>query len=251
MMELLLVAVLMDRTCKSTNIMNKIYGNERYCVLVVLLIIFLFIFVSCTDNGEYHGIDVSRHQKKIDWETVAKDKSIQFVYVKATEGRTLTDKMYARNVVRAKKYGLLIGSYHFFRMTSGAHEQFAHFSNTVSSYKQDLIPMVDIETVDGHSVSETRDSLLVMLELLENHFGVKPIIYSSNNLYNKICGSRFLKYKSYIGRYGKKKPIIPGSNGCHYLIWQYSERGRIKGIPTRVDLCRFHQDASIKDILLR
>ena len=33
------------------------------------------------------GIDVSHHQRDIDWQTVSKEK-IQIVYIKATEGKT-------------------------------------------------------------------------------------------------------------------------------------------------------------------
>ena len=33
------------------------------------------------------GIDVSHHQRDIDWQTVSKEK-ILFVYIKATEGKT-------------------------------------------------------------------------------------------------------------------------------------------------------------------
>ena len=35
---------------------------------------------------QYDGIDVSHHQGKINWKEVAKDKQIQFVYIKATQG---------------------------------------------------------------------------------------------------------------------------------------------------------------------
>src|SRR5687767_6649948 len=48
--------------------------------------------------GEYnlHGIDVSRHQKDIDWEAVSrmnhKDIGISFAFIKASEGRTIEDE---------------------------------------------------------------------------------------------------------------------------------------------------------------
>ena len=51
-----------------------------------------------------------------------------------------------------------------------------------------------------------------------------------------------------IGRYGSKAPQINGKG--HYNIWQYSEKGRIKGIPKEVDLNRFHPDFDISKIKL-
>lgn len=139
-----------------------------------------------------------------------------------------------------------VGSYHYFRMTSGAHEQFKHLSKVIVKSEQDLIPMIDVETADKHPISEVRDSLRVLLRLVENHYGVKPMIYGTNRSYNEICGIWFNRYKLYLGRYGENPPIIRGSE--HYYIWQYSENGTIKGIPKPVDLCRFHPDHNIEGI---
>lgn len=196
-----------------------------------------------------HGIDVSHHNGKIDWKAVSKNKNIQFVYIKATEGKTYVDKHYKENIREARKYGMKVGSYHFFRMTSSAHEQFRHLSKVIDKDEQDLIPMIDVETTDRHPVSKVRDSLRVLLKLVEEHYGVKPMIYGTNRSYNEICGIWFNRYKLYLGRYGKNPPVIKGSE--HYCIWQYSEKGRINGIPKAVDFCRFHPEYSIKDILLK
>ena len=177
---------------------------------------------------------------------MSENKNIQFVYIKATEGKTHTDKRYKENISEARKYGLKVGSYHYFRMTSGAHEQFKHLSKVIVKSEQDLIPMIDVETADKHPISEVRNSLRVLLRLVENHYGVKPMIYGTNRSYNEICGIWFNRYKLYLGRYGENPPIIRGSE--HYYIWQYSENGTIKGIPKPVDLCRFHPDHNIEGI---
>lgn len=75
--------------CKGKNLMNT----------VILRIYFSFIFLSVcqiifSQSSKYHGIDVSHHNGKINWKTVRKTKDIQFVYMKATEGKTYTDKRY-------------------------------------------------------------------------------------------------------------------------------------------------------------
>lgn len=98
----------------------------------------------CSQNSP-KGIDVSHHQGDINWNKVAKEP-IGFVYIKATEGETYVDSKFKKNIVGAKKVGLPVGVYHYFRMTSGAHKQFKNFYNTVKKYKIDLIPMVDVET---------------------------------------------------------------------------------------------------------
>ena len=54
------------------------------------------------------GIDVSKYQGTINWTKVAKDSTIRFVYVKATEGTSIQDPMYRTNITKAKKAGLLV-----------------------------------------------------------------------------------------------------------------------------------------------
>lgn len=200
--------------------------------------------------GNSFGIDVSAHNGIINWATVRKHhKDLQFVYIKATEGATHVDKRYSKNIKEASDAGFLVGSYHYFRMTSSAHAQFKNFVKAVGKNRQHLIPMVDVETRDGHSVKETRDSLDVFIRLVKQHFGQAPMIYGTNRSYNEICGPTYNKYHLYIGRYGKKAPVVRGKG--QHTIWQYSETGKLKGIPKPVDMARFNKRYSVKDIRLR
>ena len=194
-------------------------------------------------DGACQGIDVSNHQGEILWEKVALNKNIQFVYIKATEGATYKDKRYDENVKGAKANGLLIGSYHYLRNTSPIREQFKNFRNVAKKENQDLIPMVDVEEkVD-------RDSILLFCNLLEGYYGRRPAIYGTNRSYNQYCAPDFNDYCLMIGRYGDKPPVIRGKG--HYNIWQYSENGRIDGIPKPVDLDRFHPDFSLSYFKLK
>lgn len=195
------------------------------------------------------GIDVSHHNGDIDWKLLSTKHDLSFVYIKATEGATHMDKNYLKNAKGASAVGYLIGSYHFFRMTSSAHAQFDNFDRAMTKAGfQQLIPMVDIETSDRYPVAELRDSLNVFISLIKKKYGVYPMIYGTNKSYNTYCGSAFNKYHLYIGRYGKHAPIISGEG--HYTIWQYSEKGRLSGIPKPVDFAKFHPEYSIIDILL-
>lgn len=134
-------------------------------------------------------------------------------------------------------------------MTSSAHAQFDNFHRAISSVgKQDLIPMVDVETADKHSVAELQDSLKVFMQLVKDHYGVFPMIYGTNRSYNEYCAPDFNKYHLYIGRYGDKAPIVRGLGT--YTIWQYSEKGNLPGIPKPVDMAKFHPSHSIDDIIM-
>lgn len=192
---------------------------------------------------DYQGIDVSNHQGKIDWEKVATDKNIQFVYIKATEGATYIDKSYERNITEARKNGFKVGSYHFLRNTSPVISQFKNFKNEAKRDFQDLIPMLDVEEL------VSKDSIRLFCKLVKDHYGKKPVIYGTNKSYNLYCAPEFNDYILMIGRYGPKKPVIKGSG--HYDIWQFSEKGKIPGISKTVDLDRLHPDFSVEKLFLK
>ena len=219
-------------------------------ILIILAIPFLFC--SCgqgagnADENVVHGIDVSRYQGRINWAEVP---AFQFVYIKATEGTTYQDPYYKRNVEGAKKAGIPVGSYHFFRTTSPAHDQFANFKNHVEKDKQDLIPMVDIEECRNWTKEQFQDSLRVFLDLLEQYYGKKPLIYSVQNFYRGYGAPKFNRYPLLLGRYKSQSPPSFQGRG-HYTIWQFDEHGKVPGIPYDVDLDRFHPRRSVDDIRL-
>ncbi len=199
------------------------------------------------DDAE--GIDVSHHNGKIDWQTVAAEyPQIQFVYVKASEGANYKDPDFKANINGAREAGYKVGAYHYFRMTSNVNKQFITFTKLLDKNRTTLIPMVDVETSDGKPVKEFQDSLRKFLVLLERKYGTRPMIYGTNRSYNELCGTAFDgQYLLYIGRYGKNAPVVKGRS--HYTIWQYSEQGKLNGIPKPTDLCRFHPGCSLKDII--
>lgn len=229
-----------------------------------LIILFVFAIVCCGlyifgnisffpqsySSAEYDGIDISKHQGKIDWKTVAEDKNIQFVYIKATEGASVVDKQYEKNLRQARAAGLKVGSYHFFRGYKPAKDQFAIFRKYVKKSEQDLIPMVDVEETGNRYVDRERlqKNLEEFMQLVKNEYGKYPLLYSQYHFYNQKLAPEFNKYYIFIARYGKQEPHLNG-NG-YYNIWQYTEKGRIKGIKGTVDLDKFANGTRLKDIML-
>ena len=72
--------------------------------------------IMCEDTcGHVHGIDLSHYQGQVFWETVGENTKMAYVYLKATEGGDRIDERYERNIELAHRYGLKVGSYHFFR----------------------------------------------------------------------------------------------------------------------------------------
>lgn len=206
-----------------------------------LLSLTLLLLMAPTAHAQ-QGIDVSRFQDSIRWKQVAKSKNLQFVYVKATEGASISDRMYRYNMKEAHKAGLKVGSYHVYSSRTTAYEQFANFKKTVGKTKQDLVPVLDIEAVHCHKLYMKRVDKL--LELMEKEYGAKPMIYTSEKLYNTHFNvKKYKRYHFFIANY-KRQPQMA------YTLWQYTQHGKQKGINGFVDFSRFSKKYALKNISL-
>ena len=203
------------------------------------------------NNGiKYDGIDVSHHQGDIDWLLVASDSNISFVYIKATEGSTHIDTKYDYNIKNAKKAGLNVGSYHFFTSSSSAVKQFDNFKKHVDKSRQDLLPMVDVESsgIRNWNKQQLKDSLAVFIWLVKKAYGRYPLIYSDAVFYTSRLSPRFDKLPLFIARYNSKASRVKKTD--RHFVWQVSENGSIDGINHSVDLDVFAEGTTLKDILL-
>lgn len=201
-------------------------------------------------KGNYDGIDVSKHQGVIKWAEVARDKKIQFVYIRATMGKGHHDRRYRKNILGARRAGLKVGSYHFLTAKFSIDEQFRDFLAVAKPAEQDLIPMVDVEEgfLNGWNRDQLQDSVAKFSRLVKQHYGRRPMIYSSESYYNKMLAPRFNDHILYIASYSRLIPKIRGDR--NHNLWQYSERGHIHGIGEYVDLCRFTNGTTVEDIIL-
>lgn len=206
----------------------------------IVLVVCLFVSLLQTSVFAQRGIDVSRFQDSIRWKKVAKNKDVTFVYVKASEGATIKDGMYKYNVAGARSAGLLVGSYHVYSSRTTAYEQFRNFKSVVGKTKQDLVPVLDIEAVHCNKLYMKRVDKL--LELMENEYKVKPMIYTSEKLYyTHFNVPKYKTYHFFIANY-RRRPTMS------YTLWQYTAKGTLGGIRGNVDFSRFNSKRSIKDI---
>lgn len=196
-----------------------------------------------------YGIDVSRYQGVIDWDAVGNDRNVSYVYLKATEGASLVDVRYHYNLRGARSAGLRVGCYHFFSPTIDAETQFRNFVSVVKLEEQDLIPIIDVETVGRSNIKRFRERLSKFLRMIEQHYGIRPIIYTSVNFYNKYLAGRYTEYKYMIARYGDVEPFL--ADDVEFVMWQFTANGRIDGIRGSVDRSRFMDGYHIGDILIR
>lgn len=186
---------------------------------------------------EIHGIDVSRYQEKINWKEISglkggKDSiEISFAFVKATEGQTLKDKYFDYNWRETKKHKIIRGAYHYYKPNIKSTLQAQNFIKTVKLQKGDLPPVLDIEETGKFGTDNMKRGIKNWLKLVEEHYGVKPIIYTNVSFYRKyLSGKEFKNYHFWIAHYTKDNPNVDKE----WMFWQYSDKGVVKNIRSKV-----------------
>ena len=208
------------------------------------------LYEQCEDTCTHvHGIDLSHYQGEVFWETVGENTKMAYVYLKATEGGDRIDERYENNITLAHKYGLKVGSYHFYRPKTEQQKQLENFMTQCRPGEQDLIPMIDIETKSGLPTEEFCDSLLKFLDLVEQTYKQKPLLYTFTNFYNKWLVGKIDGYPLMIAQYNDKEPVL--ADDREYLMWQYTCNGRIVGVNGYIDKSRFVGQHGLKEIRYR
>jgi len=247
---------------KNLNVLLRLFIIPGFLLIIMLLIIKAPSWFNTLINKEsgnmpvissfgiimpkgysVHGIDVSKHQGTIDWERVSQMKKneiqISFVFIKATEGITRQDNKFETNWKQAGQNDLLRGAYHFYYPSRDADKQADNFIKVVKLAKGDLPPVVDIEYSNGKSAKKICDDLKVFLVRLENHYGVKPIIYTNINFYNTYLKDSFDEYPLWIAGYFDHDRFY-NEFTTTWILWQHSERGKVDGIRGNVDFNVFN-----------
>lgn len=207
-------------------------------------------FTQCEDTCTHiHGIDMSHYQGEVFWEAVGENTKMAYVYLKATEGGDRIDHMYEQNIKLAHRHGLKVGSYHFFRPKTELAKQLKNFMTQCRPGQQDLIPMIDIETKGGLSTEAFCDSLFKFLDMVEDAYKQKPLLYTGTNFYNRYLCGKLGDYKLMIAQYTTKEPIL--NDDKDFLIWQYTGKGHINGVNGYVDKSRFMGNHGLREIRYR
>ena len=211
-----------------------------------------------------YGIDIARYQHEqgkrrfnINWKSLRithlgkhnqknvhgeADYPVSFIYIKATQGTTVTNNYYVADYRAARKYGYHVGTYHFYSTTSDAREQAKHFLKTAKFTSGDFPPVFDVEPTDAQIKSMGgKDKMLnemrTWLQVVEKAIGIKPILYVNQSFISKYLNDApDLKrgYLIWIARYSEYKPDIK------ICWWQLSATGRVRGIESEVDINVFN-----------
>lgn len=215
-----------------------------------------------------YGIDLSHHQspKNINWNQLAlisnkngevyshktKEKKymhpVTFALIRAT-CYDKRDSCYFQHIENAKKHNVIVGSYHFFSIDNDIDDQINIFINTVKYEKGDLPPILDLENETSkkpseyerklrrYGVSKMQEDALKWLRAIEQHYKVKPIIYTSESWKkNFLNDKRFEKYDFWYARYYNIRP----KKENNWILWQRTDLAVANGYDKVLDVDMFN-----------
>lgn len=200
------------------------------------------------------GIDVSKWNETIDWETVKED-GVEFAIIRcgyrgSSSGSLVIDPKYVENIEGAIAADIPVGVYFFTQAVNEveAVEEASMVINLIREYDVDYPVFLDSESAGGNGRADSltpEDRTRIHKAFLETiaSAGYETGIYGSTNWLNKkVKMEELSNYRTWLAEYAD----IP-SYDEYYHMWQYTSKGIIDGIETKVDLnlCYMNIDTSI------
>ena len=189
------------------------------------------------------GIDVSKHQGKIDWEKVAAD-GVEYAFIRVGyrgygTGKALEDEFFHQNAKGANEAGVPIGAYFFSQAinTEEAVEEAEMAIEALKDYDIAYPIAIDLEDVpdDSRTSEMTREEFTdVAIAFCEKikEAGYTPMIYCNSRWFTlNLDLSRLTEYDKWFAQY-YNRPFFP----YDFQIWQYTSAGKVDGIDGDVDL---------------
>ena len=192
------------------------------------------------------GIDVSEHQKTIDWDAVKKS-GIAFAIIRCGYGKddpSQDDSMFARNVAECERlnipYGIYLYSYAL--DIEGAKSEAAHALRLISGHNPELGIWFDMEDADGYKLRNGMPSNNTLVEMcitfceIMKDNGYKTGIYANLSwLMNQLNDSRLDIYDKWVAQWNTTCDYTK-----KYIMWQYTSDGTVEGIEGRVDMNKYY-----------
>lgn len=181
------------------------------------------------------GIDVSKYQGDIDWDSVAKD-GVRFAIIRAgsqDSNGPYVDPYFEKNYAGAKAAGIKVGAYIFTyaKTEDEQNSELAVWLPALEGKSFEYPVFVDVEANTLAGLSNLTDLTKRMMDILDQK-GFVPGWYSFTNFINANIDATVLKdYPLWVADYRSSL----GYSGDH-MMWQYSSSGSVSGISGNVDM---------------
>ncbi len=186
------------------------------------------------------GIDVSDVHGAIDWYTVA-DSDLAYAVTQATDGITSVANTFSTNWNAIAEVGLVRGASHVFRPEIDAQAQAERFLSVVALEPGDLPPVAIVQTHSQVNVDTLVTRLQTWLNFIERKTQRQPILYTTLSFWDSLGQvPELTQYPLWIvDRSIAPKPKLP-LGWQDWLLWQYTDRGEVKGINSGVTISWFN-----------
>ena len=200
-------------------------------------------YLTCLSAESVLGIDVSTHQKEIDWQQV-RQAGITFVMIRAgyrgsEQGRLFADEWAQRNYEGAKAAGLQVGAYFFSQAISPeeAVEEAHYAMQIIESWQLDMPLVYDWEYISEDSRTAQVDARLLTDCTKAFCDTVTQAGYETMVYFNP-TQSRKQMYLEELTDYGFWLAMYSEEMTYEYKVdmWQYTCQGAVPGIEGPVDI---------------
>lgn len=177
------------------------------------------------------GFDISVHNGYANLNAAA-DAGFEFVWIKASEGKSLQDPNFALNYDKASRAGLKIGAYHFFRFDRDGVEQAQNLLRAIGKRRLELGIAIDVEK-DGNPSGVALDSIRYRLQQMVEYLnlrGHRVTFYSNRAGWQDYLIEDFPGFPLWICSF------TDNSANKDWTFWQYDHHGKVPGVRGDVDL---------------
>ena len=200
-------------------------------------------FLTCTAGPSVLGIDVSSHQKQIDWQKV-KEAGIEFVMIRlayrgSIEGALIPDEMAQEYYRGAKEAGLKVGGYIFTQAITveEALEDAAYVLELSEGWELDMPLVYDWEIIDksyrnGNLDKDTlTQMMLAFCGAIEDAGHQAMVYFNKSNVRDNFYLEQLAEYGLWLANYRHELDFA-----YRIDMWQYTCEGSVPGIEVDVDI---------------
>jgi GH25 family lysozyme M1 (1,4-beta-N-acetylmuramidase) len=186
------------------------------------------------------GIDISSYQGAPDFRKV-RAAGRDFVVIKLTEATNYVNPYAAQTRAAARAAGLIVGLYHFARVTDAGAEA-NYFCDRAGDLAAGEFLVLDWEVASADPVSWC----LAFLNRVQQRTGIKPFLYINLSLNNSYNWSSVVKagYPLWLALYDGKPDVRPATDWPAVTMKQFSETGVVDGVAGKCDVDVFYGDRS-------
>lgn len=187
---------------------------------------------------ELHGIDVSTHQGKIDWDKVKADFAVIRLGYSKYAGGLVEDEYFRRNADECERHGIPYGVYVYsYDRTITAAEATAADTVRLLAGRKIVYPVYyDIE--GSYAEAGLRTDIVNIFCLFIRQAGYTPGVYSYYAFFKQYLDVDKLQgIEKWVADYRGKRPT-----DISHEMWQYTGSGNADGVNTKVDLNICYKD---------